>query len=155
MLFERGKMGKTIQEILSTPTRDALYLPLDAGNYLLFVDEVEVREARERRDGSMGVPSVHTRLRVVGGDYDNRVMFHTFWIDVEDRGFGFVKAAYHRITGNDIAEALTSDVPTNEEVAEAFAEGIRGGKLLARVGVRKNRDTGESVNFVARWLDEA
>ena len=147
-------MSKTIQEILGTPSKDTPFSPIPGGKYILFFAEADARPARERQDGTLGFPSVHARLHVVGGEYDNRVLFHDFYVNVDNKDLlGFLKRAYERVTGNDLANALTSEIPTNEEISVALAEGLRGGKLAAKVIVRKNRN-GEEANVVSGWVDD-
>lgn len=153
-------MAKTLQEILGTPPKDSMFEPVEAGRYMLSVEVAETREARQREDGSMGYPSVHTQMRILnpGGPADNRVLFQDFYVNMDNPGLlGFIKSAYARITGNDLAGAIQTDTPENADIAEALAEGIRGGKIMAKVGVRKDNrigHEGEKVNFIVAWVDE-
>lgn len=158
----------TLRELEAMEGSNSPFGVIPKGAYLLFIADPIPQERKAVVDGKTGlerlsVPAVRVRYVVVspGEKYDNRSFFQSHYFDPTNAdALAFLKQAYQRVVGEPITGRDIADDQGNvdgEKMAQVWAAGMKGGRIAARVGIRKQRRQGvqttELENFVSGWAE--
>lgn len=142
-----------VKSVLSGRESSSPFDPIPAGEYSLHIDDATVDDERTSVEGKHVPPSVRVKLTVqdeVEGA-KGRSLWHRFYIDLE-RNQGFLMKFYRLATGMALGEQIEGDA-TELDVARVVANGVVGGTVSAKVGIRVDKRTGEEVNTLNRLVE--